>query len=656
LKPFGKRIREVFGQLRQGSRSLKTTLALYFIPISVIPTLSISFYAIRLFEEGTRETLVRRANSEKDAILAEVENLESGFVAQAEGHANQPRVAQALKKRDPKLIHEFIASVRPDLTVRLYAPSGEFIQGRRSFELETQLNYLSREGLKKVRQRGETLERYFSQDAKGWITVIRFAVREKNQFVGVLEEEYYYGQKNLADLKNRRDVDVFITTRDFSTVITSFALSQDSIKAFSSKALPASLLNKTEPLVVTFGDNRYSVFLYDLPGPSGKIRTWGYLALFLSMNAVDGTVSKLKVALVYLSLLLVLTATLTIFVFSNRIVKPVVLLVSAMKRLKSGRVEQISTLDTTYEIEYLVRSFNEMSRNVSAAKRALELKLEELHDANSEIKNTQSTLVQSAKMISLGQIVAGVAHELNNPIAFIYSNMHHLTDYLEKIKSLVANYRRFSQSLPPADQSELKRIEKELEIDFILTDMEDLTRSCLEGANRTKEIVLGLRTFSRMDESTFRLSDLHDGIRSTLKLLGSEFKNRVTIHEELGEIPFIECNLSQLNQVFMNLLSNAAQAIQANGEIWVRTQKSAGETVRIEIEDNGSGIPPEALSKIFDPFYTTKKVGEGTGLGLSIAYGLIQKHHGNIVVTSEVGKGTRFEIILPIRQPVAMTG
>jgi two-component system NtrC family sensor kinase len=280
--------------------------------------------------------------------------------------------------------------------------------------------------------------------------------------------------------------------------------------------------------------------------------------------------------------------------------------------------------------------------------------VKELKNANSEIKEAQSVLVQSAKMVSLGQLVAGVAHELNNPIGFISSNMHHLSEYVEAIRKLVTAYQKFRSQLPTESQKVLADLEKESEIDFILKDMLDLTRSCVEGANRTKEIVLGLRTFSRMEESDFRLCDVHEGIRSTLRLLVTELKDRVRVHEEFGALPDIECNLSQLNQVFMNLISNAAQAIEGKGDIWIRTQLH-GNRAKIEIEDNGSGMPPAVREKIFDPFFTTKKVGKGTGLGLSIAYGLVEKHHGTIEVQSEVGKGTRFTIWVPTRQPGAQT-
>lgn len=444
-----------------------------------------------------------------------------------------------------------------------------------------------------------------------------------------------------------------LVARDFKIFTGSLALSSAQLSQFATKSLQTQLAGVREPVELSIGGSRYAAFLFDLP--AGKVKNWGYLGILLPMSAVDATLTKLKLAILYLTILLVSTALLAIMVVSNRLVRPIVYLVAAMKRVKTGRVEEIPPVDSTYEIEYLVRSFNDMTRNISVAKKTLEAKLEELKDANQEIKNTQTTLVQSAKMISLGQIVAGVAHELNNPIAFIYSNMHHLSDYVQKIKTLVQNYRALKGKLPDHEREKADQLERDLDIDFILKDIEDLTLSCVEGANRTKEIVLGLRSFSRMDESDMRFVDLHEGIKSTVKLLASDFKNRITVHEELGDLPQVECNLSQMNQVFMNLLSNAGHAISGKGDIWIRTRLN-GQFVDIEIEDSGSGMDQTTLEKIFDPFFTTKKVGEGTGLGLSITYGIIQKHRGTISVQSEPSRGTRFLIRLPIKQPASDAG
>lgn len=644
---FARRFSQWLTRIRPGTRSLKTTLAVYFVPLSVVPALFISFYSTRIFEDGTRESLVRRASSEHDAIVAEVESLETEILEDARRRAADRRLIDVARLHNPGKLGEALVNLRPNSSVRLFNAEGNFLIARSADPLSSQVPYLPKDALRRVRTRGETLDRFLLKDGVGFVSIVRELLREKSKVYGILEEEYHYGPRDLADLKNRRQVDVVFLNRELNASAASFALSGELLQKFASLAYVTS--NQT-PLFVNLGDSRYAAFLYDVPAPGAKNRKWGYLAVFVSMTSADATLAQLKMTILYLTGFLALITTLLIFLFSNRLVKPIEVLVLAMKRVKTGRVEQIPAIDSTYEIEYLVHSFNEMTRNVAMTKQALELKVNELRDANGELRNAQGVLVQSAKMVSLGQLVAGVAHELNNPIGFIYSNMHHLSEYTNRIRELVKAYRAKREQMPEQVRAEWDALEKKLEIDFILQDMEDLTRSCVEGATRTKEIVLGLRTFSRMDESTFRIVDIHEGIRSTVKLLVSEMKDRISLHEEFGELPQIECNLSQMNQVFMNLLSNATQAIEGKGEIWIRTRKD-GDAIVVEIEDSGSGIPQDTLEKIFDPFFTTKKVGQGTGLGLSIAYGLVQKHHGSIAVTSQLGQGTRFTLRLPIRQP-----
>lgn len=647
-------MRNLLSLFKPSIRSLKSTLALYFIPISIVPTFSISYYAYKLFEENTKENIIRRAKAEREAIINEIDAMEGEMVNMAKIHSKQSRLVAAVRSQNNASIQgaldtlSFGAKANPLVAVRVYSVNGVFLGARKRKGAVDRIDYLSKDGLRRVKSSGETVDRFFSSESDGWVTITRLLLKDQNRLAGILEEEIHFGKSMLADLKDSRATDVVLVARDFKIFTGSLALSSAQLSQFATKSLQTQLAGVREPVELSIGDSRYSAFLFDLP--AGKVKNWGYLGILLPMDAVDATLTKLKLAILYLTILLVSTALLAIMVVSNRLVRPIVYLVAAMKRVKTGRVEEIPPVDSTYEIEYLVRSFNDMTRNISVAKKTLETKLEELRDANQEIKNTQTTLVQSAKMISLGQIVAGVAHELNNPIAFIYSNMHHLSDYVQKIKTLVQNYRALKGKLPEAEKEKAEKLERDLDIDFILKDIEDLTQSCVEGANRTKEIVLGLRSFSRMDESDMRTADLHEGIRSTVKLLASDFKNRITVHEEFGDISSVECNLSQMNQIFMNLLSNAGHAISGMGEIWIRTRMN-GEMVHIEIEDSGSGMDAMTMEKIFDPFFTTKKVGEGTGLGLSITYGLIQKHRGTIAVASSPGKGTRFTIQLPVKQP-----
>lgn len=278
----------------------------------------------------------------------------------------------------------------------------------------------------------------------------------------------------------------------------------------------------------------------------------------------------------------------------------------------------------------------------------LEEKNRSLEQLNAQLKETQMQLVHSEKMASLGQLVAGIAHELNNPISFVYSNMTVLRDYMNTLEQL----RQQLQHNPAVTLTENDR-QKVLEI---LADMHQLVSESLDGSQRVKEVVQNLRNFSRLDQAAWKTVDIHTGLEATLRLLAHEIRGRITVLREYGTLPPVLCQPGALNQVFMNILVNAIQAIPEKGKIIIRTRQENQQVV-IEIEDTGRGIPPEILSRIFDPFFTTKPVGEGTGLGLSISYRIIQDHGGRIDVWSEVGKGTRFTIVLPIHgKRVTQTG
>ncbi len=644
---FSSRIRNALW-LRPGTRSLKTTLAIYFIPLTIVPALALSGYATKLLEESTREGLTRKAQSERDAFNSELISLEKNLLDEFQSHAGGTRLARALRAQDVDELRRLTEGYRTGLQVRFYTLSGKHLGSR--YENDPQVPYISSQGKQNLLRKGMTVNRFLSD--KGVVAVLRTVIRDRSFTYGILEEEYAFSQRDLLGIKARREVELALLDKDLKPIAATFAIHQGQLKNLSLSSFRTVFQPTQAPLSLQLGDARYAAFLFDLPSAITREKGMGHYAIFLSMTGSDSVISKLKLAMVYVTSLLVLLALLLSFIFSRRLVRPIESLVYAMKRVKTGRTEQIPTTDAPYEIEYLVRSFNEMTRNISAAKRTLELKLEELRRANQEIKETQTHLIQSAKMISLGELVAGVAHELNNPIAFIYSNMLHMIEYVKKLKLITNEYRKALAGLPPKERDRMLALERDLEIDYILEDMVELTQSCVDGANRTKEIVLGLRTFSRMDESTFKEADLHEGLRNTLKLLSSEFKARIQVHEEFGDLPPVECNSSQMNQVFMNLISNAAQAISGKGQIWLRTRREGTHAV-IEIEDSGSGMSTETMEKIFDPFFTTKKVGEGTGLGLSIAYGLIQKHQGSIQVDSRLGAGTRFTIRIPLRQKAA---
>jgi two-component system, NtrC family, sensor kinase len=277
----------------------------------------------------------------------------------------------------------------------------------------------------------------------------------------------------------------------------------------------------------------------------------------------------------------------------------------------------------------------------------------ELELALARLNTVQEQLVQAEKMASLGQLAAGIAHEINNPIGYVHSNLGTLQEYLNNLFGLIECYDGvIAQNGPMTVERRAEVAERKRAIDFsfLVQDLPQLLAESREGIDRVRRIVQDLRDFSRVDRlETWSLYDLHRGLESTLGIVWNELKYKAEVHKEYGNLPLVECLPSQINQVFMNMLVNAGQAIDRSGEVRIRTG-SAGGKVWVEISDTGSGIAPENLKRIFDPFFTTKPVGKGTGLGLSISYGIVRKHNGEISVDSQTGRGTTFRITLPQRQ------
>lgn len=269
---------------------------------------------------------------------------------------------------------------------------------------------------------------------------------------------------------------------------------------------------------------------------------------------------------------------------------------------------------------------------------------------NNQLKETQTHLVQAEKMASIGQLAAGIAHEINNPLGYINSNLSSLKQYTQTMIETITIAEILSQQLPathPAVQR-FKQLQKNNDLNFLKTDLPDLVNESIEGVTRTKKIVQDLRDFSRIDKPELDLFDIEAGLDATLNIVHNELKYKAQVIKEYAGLQAFECVGAQLNQVFLNLLVNAAQAIEDFGKIYVRTGYLDTKWLWIEIEDTGKGIPEEIQAKIFDPFFTTKPVGKGTGLGLSLSYQIVQKHHGRIELDSTLGKGSRFRIIFPI--------
>ena len=278
---------------------------------------------------------------------------------------------------------------------------------------------------------------------------------------------------------------------------------------------------------------------------------------------------------------------------------------------------------------------------------------QELRSLNESLRRAQHQLLQSERLASIGQLAAGVAHEINNPIGYVFSNFGTLEVYLQRLFEMLDAYEQAESALANRDiATGLAALRGQVELDYLKQDIPMLMGESREGLSRVRKIVQDLKDFSRVDtHQEWVWASLHQGIDSTLNIVANEIKYRADVRREYGTLPDIECLPSELNQVFLNLLVNAAHAFGPERGLIVVRGGDAGDEVWVEVEDNGSGIAPEHLARVFDPFFTTKPVGRGTGLGLSLAYGIVQKHHGRIDVCSEPGRGSCFRVTLPVRRP-----
>ncbi|AWW31685.1 phosphate starvation-inducible protein PsiE [Echinicola strongylocentroti] len=316
---------------------------------------------------------------------------------------------------------------------------------------------------------------------------------------------------------------------------------------------------------------------------------------------------------------------------------------------KEKEQQQQGKLEALKENERLVREQNVILEE------KVKLRTEELEQTLKNLQNTQTQLVNQEKMASLGQLTAGIAHEINNPINFVSSNISPLKRDLQDVLEIMDAYRKKGQEeFSEEGKKSMKDIEEDLEFDYLVEEIEMLLKGMEEGAKRTVEIVKGLRLFSRVDEQDVKKVDLHDGIDSTLILLNSTM-GRIEVEKHFGEIPMVECLAGKINQVFMNIISNAIQALNEQGSSNARpaitiSTETVDERISIKIADNGPGMPDHVKERVFEPFFTTKAVGKGTGLGLSIVYKIIENHQGTLEVFSGEGEGTTFVITLPIYQ------
>jgi len=410
---------------------------------------------------------------------------------------------------------------------------------------------------------------------------------------------------------------------------------------------------------------------------------YGRVEIGLDTNSITQVIAEAEQRSIFIAAIEMFLVALFSFALGTYLTRQLKVLMRATKAISSGKLDIQIPVKGKDELAAVSIAFNAMVSNLQEVRERRDLfesKLKELNQTledrveqrtkiiidknqkleqiNKEIQEKQTQLVQSDKMASVGMLAAGVAHEINNPMSFISSNIEILEDYIIKYQSLFNQYEQFIQADEQNKNTLYKTIQKtkqDIDLDFILSDLPTLLADTKEGTNRVKEIVKGLKDFSHTDhKNTLALCDLNDCINTTLKVVNNELKYHCKVVTVLGKIPKTYCAPGQIQQVLLNLLINAGHAIKDNGIIEIRSATDA-HCIKIRIKDNGCGISKQQIEKLFDPFFTTKPVGQGTGLGLSISYGIIKDHNGEITVNSEVGKGSIFTISLPIKTTLTET-
>lgn len=632
--------------------SLRTILSVWFIVFSVVPLAFMAWYSLFKFEKAIDHELVQRLKSNNREFSIMIADYYNSVTDSSDKYIKDPHIIYNISINDSRAIAERISEqIKTSIlsSISFYDRDGRLLvsiykdekSNVRSMYHSDHKVLLNENYLSHLKDKSD-LGLIDYPNGKSLDLILFSKVQSINgKTVGYIEQNIDLKETFLQKVKNKLKVDIILMKENGQILAGTQKAFQKIPSDFGEEMIKLANADKSFNAEVDQQDYGFVT----------NTIYWDKSHFYISTAAIKKDtrllIRNLSFAFLSMITIVVLFLVITIFIGTNLILKPINDLISGLKSFeKSENLVQLPINNST-EIGVLTNAFNEMSYKIFQAKKDLKNKIKELETANSELKETQAKLVHSAKMTSLGQLVAGVAHELNNPIGFIYSNTSHLKDYSEKLFKIIDETGK--------DPTKLTKIKDDVDYEYIKKDLPRLIKSCQDGAQRTRDIVLGLRNFSRLDEAQLKEIDICNAIDNTLDLLKGEIKNRIQVHKQYEPVSKVQCYASQINQVLMNLLSNAVQAIHGQGQIWIsviplKAGVNSPGRVQISIQDSGSGMDPKVMEKIFEPFYTTKNIGQGTGLGLSISYGIIENHGGDIQVRSQKDIGTEFVITIPVTQ------
>ena len=624
----------------QKKRSLRGLLLIGFFLFTLLPLALLAVVVQNQYQKSINQQI-------KDRLTVQVRELE-GFIAKSRGDLE---VFLEKSLLDKSLVY-YLSTLEPSglkaalidrielfkqNEVQVYSPTGEVLLNYRGEFIDAKeqspLSLALRKNLdNKLTFYRASFRRNANQETVLVLSIIRKMLGLQDRIIGYIESVFVLDKAYLEKATKTMAAEVVFFDQEGNILLGTLPKSMNKLN------LGKKFLKGRDTFFeFSVDETPYAFMSTDI--------NWGQSEFLIGIgssksSAVAG-MANVQTVITFAFLCLFIFILVLSFLFVREVIAPIEQLIQASKKLQKGEPFEPVQSNSHTEIADLIGSFNDMADQVVKSDKELKSQLKLLEQAKEKIRSTQYQLVQSAKLASLGELVAGIAHELNNPIGFIYSNIEYLKKYSNSLFKIV------DKSLTNSSELELLVIEEDYR--YIKKDLPKLIQSCEEGSVRAKDIVVGLRNFSRSDDELIQELDINKAIESTIKLLSGVISNKVTIKTELSSVPKIQANSNQIKQVFMNLMSNGIQAIDDRGDLIVRSHFDEDRNLLlVEFQDSGVGISDDAIDKIFDPFYTTKDVGQGTGLGLSISYGIIKSRGGTIRVESQQGVGSTFVVEIPL--------